>query len=51
VHRNNNLVYKSQQDAHVTEFILSDNCSTCFGFNYRPCFVLLNVGDSETRNM
>jgi hypothetical protein len=31
VHRNNILVYKSQQDAHVTEFILSDNCSTCFG--------------------
>jgi len=22
------LVYKSQQDAKVTEFILSDNCST-----------------------
>jgi len=21
------LIYKSQQDAHVTEFILSDNCS------------------------
>jgi hypothetical protein len=28
------LVYKSQQDAHVTEFILSDNCSTCFGRHY-----------------
>ena len=28
VHRNNILVYKPQQDAHVTEFILSDNCST-----------------------
>jgi len=27
----NILVYKSQQDAQVTEFILSDNCSTCFG--------------------
>ena len=27
MHRNN----KSQQVAHVTEFILSDNCSTCFG--------------------
>jgi len=25
VHRNNILLYKSQQDAHVTEFILSDN--------------------------
>jgi hypothetical protein len=25
------LIYKSQQDAHVTEFILSANCSTCFG--------------------
>jgi len=32
----NILTYKSQQDAHVTEFILSDNCSTCFGNNYHP---------------
>ena len=30
------LVYKSQQDAQVTEFILSENCSTCFGFHYHP---------------
>jgi hypothetical protein len=29
-------VYKSQQDAHVTEFILSENFSTCFGFHYHP---------------
>jgi hypothetical protein len=29
-------LYKSQQDAHVTEFILSDNCSTCFGRHYHP---------------
>jgi hypothetical protein len=36
VHRNNILVYKSQQDAQVTEFILSENCSTCFGRHYRP---------------
>jgi hypothetical protein len=36
VHRNNNLLYKSQQDAHVTEFILSDNCSTCFRRHYHP---------------
>ena len=36
VHRNNILLYKSQQDAHVTEFILSDNCSTCFGRYYHP---------------
>jgi hypothetical protein len=28
--------YKSQLDAHVTEFILSDNCSTCFGRYYHP---------------
>jgi hypothetical protein len=28
------LLYKSQQDAHITEFILSDNCSTCFGRYY-----------------
>jgi hypothetical protein len=25
-----------QQDALVTEFILSDNCSTCFGHYYHP---------------
>jgi len=30
------LLYKSQLDAHVTEFILSDNCSTCFGRYYHP---------------
>jgi len=36
VHRNNILLYKSQQDAQVTEFILPDNCSTCFGRYYHP---------------
>jgi len=36
VHRNNILLYKSQQDGHFTEFILSDNCSTCFGRYYHP---------------
>jgi len=36
VHRNNILLYKSQQDTHVTEFILSDNCSICFGRHYHP---------------
>jgi len=30
------LIYKSQQDAHITEFILSDNCSTCFGRHHQP---------------
>ena len=25
-----------QQDAYITEFILSDNCSTCFGYRYHP---------------
>ena len=30
------LVYKSQQDAQVTEFILSDNCFTCFGRHCHP---------------
>ena len=35
VHRNNILMY-IQQDAHVTEFILSDNCSTCLGRHYHP---------------
>jgi len=32
----NTTKYKSQQDAQVTEFILSDNCSTCFGRHYHP---------------
>ena len=32
----NILLYKFQKDAHVTEFILSDNCSTCFGLYYHP---------------
>jgi hypothetical protein len=36
VHRNNILLYKYQQDSHVTEFILSDNWSTCFGRYYHP---------------
>jgi hypothetical protein len=36
VHRNNILLYKFQQDAHITEFILSDNCSTCFQLYYHP---------------
>ena len=36
VHRNNILVHKFQLDAQVTEFILSDNCSTCFGRHYYP---------------
>jgi hypothetical protein len=27
---------KSQQDAHITEFTLSDNCSTCLGLYYYP---------------
>ena len=36
VHHNDILLYKSQQDAHVTDFILSDNCSTCFGRYYHP---------------
>ena len=30
------LIYKSQLDAQVTEFILSDNCSTCFGRHHYP---------------
>jgi hypothetical protein len=36
VPRNNILLYKPQQGAHVTEFILSDSCSTCFGRYYHP---------------
>jgi len=30
------LIYKSQQDAQVIDFILSKDCSTCFGFHYQP---------------
>jgi hypothetical protein len=36
VHRNNILIYNSQPDAHVTEFILSDDCCTCLGYYYHP---------------
>jgi hypothetical protein len=36
VHCNNILIQKFQQDAHVTEFILSDDCSTCFGYHCHP---------------
>jgi len=36
VHLINILLNKSQQDAYVTEFILSDNCSTYFGRHYHP---------------
>jgi hypothetical protein len=32
----NILIQKSQLDAHVTEFISSDDCSTCFGYHYHP---------------
>jgi len=36
VHRNNILIQKSQQDAHVIGFISSDDWSTCFGYHYHP---------------
>jgi hypothetical protein len=36
VHRNNILLYISHQDAHFSEFILSDKCSTYFGYHYHP---------------
>jgi hypothetical protein len=42
-HRNNILVYKSPQDAHVTEFILSDNCSTYIFKNPNSCTLLSNT--------
>jgi hypothetical protein len=32
----NIIIYKSQQDTHVTELILSDKCSTCFGLHHHP---------------
>ena len=36
VHRNNILIQKSQQNAYVTEIILFEDCSTCFGYHYHP---------------
>jgi hypothetical protein len=36
VHRNNILLYKSKTRCNITEFILSDNCSTYFGYHYHP---------------
>ena len=30
------LIQKSRQVAHITEFILSDDCSTCFGYHCHP---------------
>jgi hypothetical protein len=38
VYRNNILIYlyKSQQDEHVTEVILSDTFSTCFEPHHHP---------------
>jgi hypothetical protein len=46
------LVHKFQQDAQVTEFILSDNCCTCFGRHYHPSSGAQNnnMGDSDARN-
>ena len=35
VHRKNILIY-IQQDANVTQFILSGNCFTCFGWYHHP---------------
>ena len=28
--------WRTPQDTHVTEFILSDDCSTCFGYHCHP---------------
>jgi len=36
IYLNNILIQKSQQDENVTEFTLSDDCSTCFGYHYHP---------------
>ena len=37
VYRNNILIYEYiQQDVNVTQFILSGNCSTCFGWYHHP---------------
>jgi len=35
VHRNNILIY-IQQDANFTQFILSGNCPTCYGWYLHP---------------
>ena len=39
--------HKSQQDVHVTEFILSDNCSTCSGRCYHPSSGALNNSNNS----
>jgi hypothetical protein len=47
VRRNDILVYKSQQDAHVTEFIFCLRTALhVSGFT-----MLLKIGDNETRNL
>jgi len=50
VHCNNILLYKSQQDAHVTEIILSDNCSTCFWRYYHPSSGAQTTATTTTGN-
>jgi hypothetical protein len=42
VHRNNILIYISNK-MDVTEFILSDNCCTCFGHHQHPSSSLVRV--------
>jgi hypothetical protein len=37
-----------QQDAQVTEFILSDNCCTCFGRHYHPSSEAQNKSNYST---
>jgi len=39
----NILIQKSQQDAHITEFVLSDDCCTSFGYHYHPSSGAQNI--------
>jgi len=50
MHRNNILIHKSQQDAQVAEFILSDNCPKCFGPHYNPSSGAQNNSTTESGN-
>jgi len=36
VHRYNILIYVNPTRYNVTQFILSGNCSTCFGWYHHP---------------
>jgi hypothetical protein len=48
VHPNNILIYIQQMQHYITQFILSRNCSTCFGWSGAPTTVSLISGICHT---